>query len=149
MSFIPSPLTYSHFDPHQLKNYPLFLEECARVLRPGGLVILAETEIKPMTENKQQIDGGARGGAPGWHAFWEQYRRCLVGNHIDTTVPTRLGSLLQATGAFDDIVAQEATVPVGFWPKGARLLYLHSTAHIIRIYVLTYLKTTVSQTKAC
>lgn len=94
------------------------------MLRPGGLVILAETEIKPMTENKQQIDGGARGGAPGWHAFWEQYRRCLVGNHIDTTVPTRLGSLLQATGAFDDIVAQEATVPVGFWPKGARLLYL-------------------------
>lgn len=107
------------------------------MLRPGGLVILAETEIKPMTENKQQIDGGARGGAPGWHAFWEQYRRCLVGNHIDTTVPTRLGSLLQATGAFDDIVAQEATVPVGFWPKGARLmsffffLLLCSNAHIL------------------
>ena len=52
-----------------MKNYQLFLEECARVLRPGGLIILAETEIKPMTENKQPIDGGPRGGAPGWHAF--------------------------------------------------------------------------------
>lgn len=122
----------------QLKNYPLFLEECARVLRPGGLVILAETEIKPMTENKQQIDGGARGGAPGWHAFWEQYRRCLVGNHIDTTVPTRLGSLLQATGAFDDIVAQEATVPVGFWPKGAGLMsFFFFCSALMRIYILT------------
>ena len=66
----------------------------------------------------QPIDAGPRGGAPGWHAFWEQYRRCLAGNHIDTTVPTRLGALLRATGAFEDIVAQEATLPVGFWPKG-------------------------------
>ena len=103
----------------QMRNYPLFLEEIARVLRPGGLVILIENEIKPITEGKVAIEAGPRGGAPGWHAFWEQYRRCLTGNGIDTTVPTRLPSLLAATGAFDDIVAQEATIPVGFWPKGA------------------------------
>ncbi|THH04810.1 hypothetical protein EW145_g5248 [Phellinidium pouzarii] len=86
---------------------------------PGGLVILVESEIKPLTEGKLPIEAGPRGGAPGWHAFWEQFRRCLAGNHIDTTVPTRLGSLMRATVAFDDIVAQEATVPVAFWPKGA------------------------------
>ncbi|KAH8116923.1 S-adenosyl-L-methionine-dependent methyltransferase [Phellopilus nigrolimitatus] len=105
-----------------MKNYPLFLEEVARILRPGGLVILIESEIKPLSEGKQPIEAGPRGGAPGWHAFWEQYRRCLAGNHIDTTVPTRLGSLLRATGAFNDVVAQEAIVPVGFWPKDQGLL---------------------------
>lgn len=71
-----------------------------------------------MTEGKEMIQAGPRGGAPGWHAFWEQYRRCLAGNGIDTSVPTRLGSLLNATEAFTSVVSQEATVPVGFWPKG-------------------------------
>jgi len=105
-----------------VRNYPLFLEEIARVLRPGGLVILAEPEIKPMTEGKEMIQAGPRGGAPGWHSFWEQYRRCLSGNGIDTTVPTRLGQLLEASGAFNDIVSKEATIPVGFWPKEPDLL---------------------------
>ena len=50
----------------QIRNYPLFLEEIARVLRPGGLIILAEPEIKPMTEGKEMIQAGPRGGAPGW-----------------------------------------------------------------------------------
>ncbi|KLO14705.1 S-adenosyl-L-methionine-dependent methyltransferase [Schizopora paradoxa] len=105
-----------------IRNYPLFLEEIARVLRPGGLVILAEPEIKPMTEGKEMIQAGPRGGAPGWHSFWEQYRRCLTGNGIDTTVPTRLGQLLEVSGAFNDIVSKEATIPVGFWPKEPDLL---------------------------
>ena len=77
-----------------------------------------------MTEHKQGIEPGPRGGAPGWHAFWEQYKRCLQGNHVDTTVPVRLGQLLRASGAFDDIVAREATYPIGFWPKGKPLFFI-------------------------
>ncbi|KAL5489878.1 hypothetical protein ACEPAI_4710 [Sanghuangporus weigelae] len=105
-----------------IRNYPLFLEEIARVLAPGGLIILVESEIRALTEGKTPIDAGPRGGAPGWHAFWEQYRRCLQGNHIDTTVPTRLGALVRVTDAFEEIVAQEATLPVGFWPKDDNML---------------------------
>lgn len=103
----------------QIRNYPLFLEEIGRILAPGGLVILVETEIAAMTERKHGIEPGPRGGAPGWVAFWDQYRRCLQGNHIDTSVPARLPGLLRASGAFDDIVAREACYPIGFWPKGS------------------------------
>ncbi|KAH8108954.1 hypothetical protein DFH11DRAFT_1731520 [Phellopilus nigrolimitatus] len=93
---IPYPNEY--FD--IMKNYPLFLEEVARILRPGCLIILIESEIKPLSEGKQPI-----------------FRRCLAGNHIDTTVPTRLSSLLRASDMFNDIVAKVVMVPVGFWPK--------------------------------
>lgn len=110
-----------------MRNYPAFLREVARVLRPGGVVILAESEINALTEDKIPIEAGTRGGAAGWHAFWDQYRRCLAGHGVDTSVPTRLPSLLADTGAFDNIVAQEVAIPIGFWPKGAPFCVLASS----------------------
>ncbi|TDL24757.1 S-adenosyl-L-methionine-dependent methyltransferase [Rickenella mellea] len=101
-----------------IRNYPEFLREIARVLRPGGIVILAETEINALSEDKMPIEAGHTGGAPGWHALWDQYRRCLAGHGVDTSVPTRLRALLSDTNAFDNIIAQEAAIPIGFWPKG-------------------------------
>ena len=100
------------------KNYPLSLEEIARVLVPGGQVILVESDLKPITESKQDIEHGPRGGALDWVAFWEQYKKCLAGNHIDTTVPSQLLMLLRGTGAFEVILAREACYPVGFWNIG-------------------------------
>lgn len=95
------------------------------MLRPGGVVILAESEHRALTESKQPIVSGARGGAPGWHALWEQYRKCLTQRGIDVTVPTKLRIMLAATGAFEDIVAQEALIPIGFWPKGKHQCVRH------------------------
>ena len=87
------------------------------------MVILAESEHKALTENKQPITSGARGGAPGWHALWEQYRKCLTHRGVDVNVPTKLRTLLADTGCFEDVVAQEALIPIGFWPKGGFLHY--------------------------
>jgi len=44
-------------------------------------------------------------------------------NGFDVTIPTRLRALLQEIPSLtDNVVAQEALVPIGFWPKDPVLL---------------------------
>ncbi|KAG8988747.1 hypothetical protein FRB94_002482 [Tulasnella sp. JGI-2019a] len=103
-----------------IRNYPLFLRECARVLRKNGLIILAEADSTPLTDNKRVMSPE---NAPGWTALWNEYRRGLTNNGFDITIPTRLRALLQEiTCLKDNIIAQEALVPIGFWPKDQTLL---------------------------
>ncbi|KAG6328551.1 hypothetical protein ID866_10538, partial [Astraeus odoratus] len=102
-------------------NYPRFLNEIARMLRPGGLVILIEPDhSEPIADGKTATEltrSGQPSGMRGWFALWEAYRQCLRDKGIDMTVPPRLSSLLEGTRAFDRIVTQEGNIPVGFWPK--------------------------------
>jgi len=52
--------------------------------------------------------------APGWTALWEEYRRGLTELGIDVTIPTKLRGMLQEIPCLkDNIVAQEALVPIG------------------------------------
>jgi len=105
---------------HGIRNYPRFLVEIARMLRPGGLVILIEPDTEPVVDGKFASEiarSGHETGMPGWVALWRAYRRCLRGKGIDLTAPGRLRKLLQATNAFGKIVTQQADVPIGFWPK--------------------------------
>ncbi|KAG8935669.1 hypothetical protein FRC02_006945 [Tulasnella sp. 418] len=93
-----------------IRNYPLFLRECARVLRKNGLIILAEADSTPMTDNKRPM---AYSEAPGWSTLWEEYRRGLYKLGVDVTIPTRLRSMLQEIPSLkDNVVAQEALVPI-------------------------------------
>ncbi|KDQ11706.1 hypothetical protein BOTBODRAFT_35137 [Botryobasidium botryosum FD-172 SS1] len=100
-----------------IRQYQRFLHEIARVLRPGGVIILAEVDSAPMVEGKRPILPGPRGGAPGWHMFWDTYRRALTSRDIDITIPTRLRTCLRECAAFENIVAKEALIPIGFWPR--------------------------------
>ncbi|CAE6424944.1 unnamed protein product [Rhizoctonia solani] len=100
-----------------VRHYSIFLRELARVLRPGGVAIFAEVDSTPYGEKKHRIPLEPRGGAPGWAEFWDQVRQALGQLGIDVSIPSQLRSRIRETREFENIVAQEALVPIGFWPK--------------------------------
>ena len=108
----------------QIENYSRFLHEIARMLRPGGLVILIEPDTEPIADGKTASHFsrfGQASGMRGWFTLWETYRRCLRDKGIDVGVPPELSNLVASTGAFDRIISQEGNMPIGFWPKGIKL----------------------------
>jgi len=103
-------------------DYPRFLEEIGRLLRPGGLVLLVEPNLVPVVDGKPATQYPNGTGLHGWSTLWETYRACLKLRGIDTTVPERLVDLLAANEAFEKIVVQDGNIPVGFWPSDQNLL---------------------------
>ncbi|KAF8136589.1 S-adenosyl-L-methionine-dependent methyltransferase [Boletus edulis] len=103
-----------------IENYTRLLHEIARMLRPGGLVILIEPDSEPIADGKSATEltrCGQPSGMRGWFALWEAYRQCLRDKGVDVNVPPELANLVATTGAFDKIVSQEGNIPIGFWPK--------------------------------
>ncbi|KAJ3999143.1 S-adenosyl-L-methionine-dependent methyltransferase [Lentinula boryana] len=100
-----------------IRDYPQFLREITRLLRPGGLVLLIEPDLIPIVNGKPVALAPAGLGGGDWSTFWETYRNCLRRQDIDTTVPQRLTDMLTTTGAFENIVKRDGNIPVGFWPK--------------------------------
>jgi len=107
--------------PSQIHDYSRLILEIARLLRPGGLVLLIEPDFVPIVDGKPAI-GLPNTGLHGWLTLWETYRACLKRQGIDATVPQRLAELLAATEAFENIVAQSSEIPVGVWPSDLNLL---------------------------
>ncbi|CAE6414568.1 unnamed protein product [Rhizoctonia solani] len=111
-----------------VRHYSIFLRELARVLRPGGVAIFAEVDSTPVGEKKNRIPLEPRGGAPGWAQYWDQVRRALGQLGIDVSIPSQLRSRVRDTRQFEHIVAQEAMVPIGFWPKDPVVLSIGQLA---------------------
>ncbi|KAK0197041.1 S-adenosyl-L-methionine-dependent methyltransferase, partial [Armillaria mellea] len=98
-----------------IHNYPRLLREISRLLRPGGLVILIESNLTPIIAPSSP--SSSQQDASGWFTFWETYHTCLRRQRIDPTVPQRMVDLLSATGTFENIAKREGNIPVGFWPR--------------------------------
>lgn len=111
-----------------VRHYSTFLRELARVLRPGGVALFAEVDTTPFTDKKHRIQPGVRGGAPGWTDYWEQVRQAFGQLGVDVGIPARLRSCVRDTREFESIVAQEALVPIGFWPKDPVVLSIGQLA---------------------
>ncbi|CAE7126287.1 unnamed protein product [Rhizoctonia solani] len=111
-----------------VRHYSIFLRELARVLRPGGVAIFSEIDSTPFAEKKHRIPLEPRGGAPGWAEFWDQVRKALGQLGIDVSIPSQLRSRIRETREFENVVAQEALVPIGFWPKDPVVLSIGQLA---------------------
>ncbi|KAJ6502490.1 S-adenosyl-L-methionine-dependent methyltransferase [Mycena sanguinolenta] len=96
-------------------DYPHFLCQIGRILRPGGLVLLIEPSLMQYANNKPENAYAFGSGPRGWFTLWETYRSCLSMLGVDVTVPQRLKELLERTGLFEDIQDFKATIPVGFY----------------------------------
>lgn len=103
----------------QIHDYPHFLSELTRILRPGGVLILIEFDLHPIADGKF-TSSPAKSGIPGWCAVAEEVKRALTMRGVDTTVPARMGELVHDLGWYDQVYKQHADIPVGFWPKGTR-----------------------------
>jgi ubiquinone/menaquinone biosynthesis C-methylase UbiE len=117
-----------------IRHYTRFLHQIARLLRPGGLVILIEPVLMQyvlhhlhisiqktlkqlQANNKPEVEYTFGSGPRGWFTLWETYRSCLASLEVDVTVPQRLGRLLEDTRAFENIEVHEGIIPVGFYPE--------------------------------
>ncbi|KAI0065389.1 S-adenosyl-L-methionine-dependent methyltransferase [Artomyces pyxidatus] len=104
-----------------IHDHPQFLHELTRILRPGGLLILIEFDLRPIADGKF-TSIPAKSGIPGWCALADELQRCLTLRGVDVTVPERMGELVHKLGWYDRVLQQHADIPVGFWPKDPTLL---------------------------
>ncbi|KAF8212182.1 S-adenosyl-L-methionine-dependent methyltransferase [Mycena galopus ATCC 62051] len=105
-----------------IRDYPLFLDQIARILRPGGLVILIEPDFTQYADGKPEAAYTLGSGPQGWFTLWETYRSCLSILGIDVTVPPRLRQLVEVSDLFEDIVDHRGDIPVGFYHDHKGLL---------------------------
>ncbi|KAJ7933220.1 S-adenosyl-L-methionine-dependent methyltransferase [Mycena leptocephala] len=96
--------------------------QIARVLRPEGLVILIEPDLRQVADGKPEIEYTFGSGPRGWFTLWETYRSCLVSLEVDVRVPQQFKQLLEDTEMFESIEVHEGVIPVGFDPDDPSLL---------------------------
>jgi len=104
-----------------IRNYPHFLSELTRILRPGGVLILIECDLRPIADGKF-TSAHAKSGITGWCAVAEAVQHALRKRGVDTTVPECMGEVVHDLESYDHVFQQHADIPVGFWPKDPALL---------------------------
>ena len=101
----------------QISNYPHFIHELTRILRPGGVLILIEFDLRPIADG-MHVSKQNKTDMYGWCTLTDEIQRCLVARGIDVTVPERMGITAHETGWYGEVLQQNADIPIGFWPKG-------------------------------
>ncbi|ESK94530.1 tam domain methyltransferase [Moniliophthora roreri MCA 2997] len=98
-----------------IRDYDRLLKEIARILRPGGLVLLIEPDLTPLADGQPILRSCAR-EVQDWYSLWETVRLCLAKLGVDVQVPERLAEMVADTGSYESIVKRDGNIPVGFWP---------------------------------
>jgi len=104
-----------------ISNYPHFVHELTRILRPGGVLILIEFDLRPIADG-MLVSKQHKTDVYGWCTLTEEVQRSLVARGVDVTVPERMGVIAHETGWYGEVLQQHADIPIGFWPKDPTLL---------------------------
>ena len=84
------------------------LSEAARVLRPGGLILLGEWIHLP-------VDSSTGRSPPGVAGFCHALDTSLLSEYSIPNIPPYLTDFLSQLGGFDDIQSRDYQMPIGDW----------------------------------
>ncbi|KLO14679.1 S-adenosyl-L-methionine-dependent methyltransferase [Schizopora paradoxa] len=104
-----------------VKDFEWFINEAAKCVRPGGVLLITEGNLEMQNENKVGIEPAFGEGGPGqsWlaRACFEAYNSMkLRGSAVDSG--TLLERWFRACPEVEDVKYTEIYVPIGPWERG-------------------------------
>ncbi|KIM37774.1 hypothetical protein M413DRAFT_448286 [Hebeloma cylindrosporum] len=96
-----------------IRDYHLLIDQIAQVLRPGGLIDIAETDRYLYDSNRQRFDVDTNELGPPWCARWMAFLRAATqdrGAGIDAA--THLHRWVSENPNFEDIVSMDYWLPM-------------------------------------
>jgi hypothetical protein len=103
----------------QIKDFKSYIDQISLVLRPGGLIDLAEFDFYSAgADKKRLIVDTSRIGFP-WYPCWAAFLRMAIEARGGcTNVASNLHQWVSEHGAFEDIVCTEYWIPPSPWIQG-------------------------------
>jgi hypothetical protein len=103
----------------KIKDYRHLIEQISKVLRPGGLIDLSESDFHCYDQAYRRIELEADELGPPWLPRWLAFARKAVrtlGGNIDAA--TYIFDWVKNHSAFESAVYREFWLPVSPWFKG-------------------------------
>lgn len=108
----------------QIRDYPVFLQELALTLRPGGVLILGEGEMQLYDAQQRPLSYSESTSSWTERIFFAGYNAVKTrGGSIDASSMTP--SWLRSIDSLIDVGWAKAFIPIGPWVYG-KILHCHS-----------------------
>jgi hypothetical protein len=78
VSTVSSSIGFAHLCPVQISDYSLLIDQIARVLRPGGLMILGESDCIIYDQDHRPIPAPLDAAGPPWWPRWMTHLRSAI-----------------------------------------------------------------------
>jgi hypothetical protein len=103
----------------QIKDYPGFIDHVCRVLRPGGLMYLAEFDFNMYDEDKNMVHVDTSAMGPPWVACWIKFFMKAVEKRGGTSqVPAQLFDWVRQRPELEDVTFRQVWLPASPFRKG-------------------------------
>lgn len=105
--------THSQISINQVKDYQLLIERISRILKPGGLIELAEFDFSVYNRFRQRIpvDLDKPPEAPYWARFMAHLNGAVRRSGGDADAATHLWNWVTTHGAFENVSYRDLWIP--------------------------------------